>query len=816
MTSRAGLTRIELSIAVVILGVAASVAVPAAVNRRIMANEASAMAALRDIATAQERFQAAKYVDVNGNGVGEYGFLRELTGAVGVRTDAIAATVRSPVDPPLLPREFRRVTSNSEVARSGYLFKMYLPGAAGIGVPEMSSGNLAATIDSQLAATTWCCYARPQRHGVTGGRTFFINQTGDIVETDARSGGRFGFVASNAGSAFVQGGSLWTITGAVAVGTVGRDGYFWRRATPHAETQDLVSRGTLHDSSSYYVPRPSGSFEIAVHDGPSGNRETLVVHAFHLRPGSRYVISVRAPSLTKDWFAARVTADADGRASFRFDSGRGAFPAGLASLTELVGGGVVVEPFYDGVLSGAYGTIPRFGVRAAAMPVAERIDADEASTIAALREIAVAQEQFKAMDATHWDGYGIAEYGLLRELTGQTGVRTTSNASTVGDRIDPPLLPSPFAPYTSNGEAVRSGYLLHLFLPGSAGAGVAEVSDGSLAQAIDLTLAATTWCCYASPQRYGRTGKRTFFINQTGDIVATDQFPYSGTGQFISSNAGSAFRYGGYLPDITGVVATGTVGRDFNLWRAVADRPDEHDFVVRDAMTSSGAAAGTFAVESNQLQTRTDETIDVDATGLDASKDYVVVLTNASQVASMFGTATSDARGGVSFRFDGRIHSLPDGVASVADFGGGTIELRDGDTPVLSGTIPVFATVLGPPIAGSSVVFHVKRPLDEIPKSLPRCGTFDVRVTNAPDGRRGQFVVDITTFDRGATYDVVAVDGQNVETALGAITVRGWNGVGALSLDVDADAVVALSGARIEVRASTGAVVLAGTMPVVR
>jgi prepilin-type N-terminal cleavage/methylation domain-containing protein len=818
MKRRTGLTLIELAIAVVIVGVAASVAVPAAMNRSILANEASAIVALRDIATAQERFKAAKYVDVNGDGVGEYGLFRELSGAVGVRTNADAATVGGKLDSPLLPPGFRRFNRNSEVRRAGYLFNMFLPSVVGIGTPEVSVGPLAGALDSKLAATYWCCYARPQKRGVTGDRTFFINQTGDIVSTDAHGWeAKYGFVASNAGAAFASGGNLVEISGAVAVGTVGRDGNLWQAVARAAVERDLVARGPMRDE--YDAVR--GTFAISSHESPVGTRETLIVRVDGLAPRGRYLLIVDHPISNLPAFEAVLRSDAHGRATFHLNNRTRSYSEGVSSLTDLVGG--LIEIGDERETTYITARIPAFEtVGPDATPAFERIAADEAVAIAALQEIAAAQTQFQAMKAVDFDVDGVGEFGLLRELTGFVGLRTASTAATVGNRLDPPLLPSSFTGYASDTEVARSGYLFHLFLPGFAGTGVSDISSGSLAAPIYSDLAATAWCCYASPRQYGKTGARTFFVNQTGDVVATDA-TYSRTGAFTASNAGAAFQSGWAPTNITGIVATGTVGRDGNVWRAVPSRPDEHDFVVRGALTptSPGAATGTFVVESRQLTNATDETIDVDATGLDASTEYRVVLVDTSNAEHAFGATTSDARGGVAFRFDGRFHALPDGVASVTSFGGGTIELRDGDTPVLRGAIPVFATIGGPTIADSSVVFHVKRPLDALPKSLPRSGSLDVRVTNADGDRREQLVVEITTFDRGATYDVVAVDAQDVATPLGAIDVAGLRGVGTLSLDtrrgdvVPGGGLAALFGARIEVRSSTGAVVLAETMPVV-
>jgi hypothetical protein len=64
-------------------------------------------------------------IDANSNGMGEYGFFAELAGAVAVRG---SATVM--IDPPNLSTAFGNINAQSCVARSGYLFCMFLPTAA--------------------------------------------------------------------------------------------------------------------------------------------------------------------------------------------------------------------------------------------------------------------------------------------------------------------------------------------------------------------------------------------------------------------------------------------------------------------------------------------------------------------------------------------------------------------------------------------------------------------------------------------------------------------------------------------------------------
>ncbi|MGQ0612751.1 MAG: DUF2950 family protein [Planctomycetaceae bacterium] len=215
-----GFTLIELMIVIAIVAVVAAIALPNLLSARLSANETTAIATMRTLLSSQATFQKSGAADVDRDGLGEYGTLAEMAGAVGVRGGA-------PVSTATLSGSFSSINAQGQATRHGYQYRLFLPDSAGDGLGEVSGGGPPPGIDPDLAETTWCAYAWPSQFEVSGMRTFFVSQSGEILaaEQAAYTGP---LAVLEPGAALRAGGSLASITGPLATGATGRDGNFWK------------------------------------------------------------------------------------------------------------------------------------------------------------------------------------------------------------------------------------------------------------------------------------------------------------------------------------------------------------------------------------------------------------------------------------------------------------------------------------------------------------------------------------------------------------------------------------------------------------
>jgi prepilin-type N-terminal cleavage/methylation domain-containing protein len=178
-----GFTLIELMIVIAIIAIIAAIAIPNLLSARLSANESNAISSLRNMVTSQAQFQSSAAVDADQDGTGEYGCFAELSGLCNLTRGGLAA----PLNPPILPATFQSISALGYATKSGYLFVMFLPNAAGApvtGVKDVAAGATPpAGIDANNCEAMWCCYAWPVDTGTTGNRAFFVNQRGEILQT---------------------------------------------------------------------------------------------------------------------------------------------------------------------------------------------------------------------------------------------------------------------------------------------------------------------------------------------------------------------------------------------------------------------------------------------------------------------------------------------------------------------------------------------------------------------------------------------------------------------------------------------------------
>lgn len=146
---------------------------------------------------------------------------------------------------------------------------------------------------------------------------------------------------------------------------------------------------------------------------------------------------------------------------------------------------------------------------------AMEIEANEALAESHLRSIVSAQSQVKALGVVDTDQDGSGEFLFLDELSGARPPRGP------GAGLRASLLIGEFKRRGVGGYVDVHGYLYRLFLAGADGRSIDEgVPDTGLAE--------MQWCCYAWPADYGRTGRRSFYVNEYGIVCAEEAPALSG------------------------------------------------------------------------------------------------------------------------------------------------------------------------------------------------------------------------------------------------------------------------------------------------
>lgn len=198
-----------------------------------------------------------------------------------------------------------------------------------------------------------------------------------------------------------------------------------------------------------------------------------------------------------------------------------------------------------------------------------RLNANESACVATLKNISSAQSQAQASGVIDANNNGAGEYGYFGELSGAFPVRNDEAGGVGTETITPPVLSGAFGNVDANSRVTRSGYVFQMFLPATGAIGTAEaVNGGASGVSINASEAEVMWCCYAWPSSRGNSGKRAFFINQSGDVLACR----NNTAQYTSTTAVPAYT-AAFVSTSSGTmdsqVAANATGVDGELWIVV-------------------------------------------------------------------------------------------------------------------------------------------------------------------------------------------------------------------------------------------------------
>lgn len=142
---RYGFTLLELMVVAAIIAIIAAIAIPNLIRSRMTANEAQALGSVHTISTSEAQFQAAAFVDADGNGHGDYGTLAQLANPDG-------AGASTP----------------------------FLDSVLGGGTKGGYNYIVTVTLGAAAVAPAYTCVASPTTSGQSGYRRFYVDETGVI------------------------------------------------------------------------------------------------------------------------------------------------------------------------------------------------------------------------------------------------------------------------------------------------------------------------------------------------------------------------------------------------------------------------------------------------------------------------------------------------------------------------------------------------------------------------------------------------------------------------------------------------------------
>lgn len=240
-------------------------------------------------------------------------------------------------------------------------------------------------------------------------------------------------------------------------------------------------------------------------------------------------------------------------------------------------------------------------------------------------------------------------------------------------------------------------------------------------------------------------------------------------------------------------------------------------------VAQDGAERGRFRLLVGERSNgATFERIEAATRSLDSATEYHLFLVKSGGTdAADFGAVNVGPHGFGGFRFDTRFASLPSNVTTISDYGGGTIEVRAGDTAVLTGSVPEFIDIGDGSGSGAAAFGHDREALRPVDVSFAGRGVMIARRQDLPIGVREELSVKCARMSSGATYTVVVIAADTTETQLGTFTTSDPLGIGGFRLrtargdTIPGGSVLDLAGLSVEVRDSGGVAVLTGSFPTI-